>query len=79
MSNEMSSWFDVKLAVKRVAYFQTVCPDFIIVLYFLYFSLFRGNKSHLNEPVKINRQESENKICISNEFFMVFPSPLWLG
>ncbi len=24
--------FDVKLAVKRVAYFQTVCPDFIIVL-----------------------------------------------
>jgi hypothetical protein len=25
--------FDVKLAVKRVAYFQTVCPDFIIVLY----------------------------------------------
>ncbi len=34
MSNEMSSHFDVKLAVKRVAYFQTVCPDFIIVLYF---------------------------------------------
>ncbi len=33
MSNEMSSWFDVKLAVKRVAYFQTVCPDFILVLY----------------------------------------------
>jgi hypothetical protein len=31
-SNEMSSHFDVKLAVKRVAYFQTVCPDFIIVL-----------------------------------------------
>ncbi len=30
----MSSNFDVKLAVKRVAYFQTVCPDFIIVLYF---------------------------------------------
>jgi hypothetical protein len=25
--------FDVKLALKRVAYFQTVCPDFIIVLY----------------------------------------------
>ncbi len=33
MSNEMSNQFDVKLAVKRVAYFQTVCPDFIIVLY----------------------------------------------
>ncbi len=33
MSKEMSSNFDVKLAVKRVAYFQTVCPDFIIVLY----------------------------------------------
>jgi hypothetical protein len=32
MSNEMSGQFDVKLAVKRVAYFQTVCPDFIIVL-----------------------------------------------
>ncbi len=32
MSNEMSSHFNVKLAVKRVAYFQTVCPDFIIVL-----------------------------------------------
>jgi hypothetical protein len=29
----MSSQFDIKLAVKRVAYFQTVCPDFIIVLY----------------------------------------------
>ncbi len=24
--------FDVKLAVKRVAYFQTICLDFIIVL-----------------------------------------------
>jgi hypothetical protein len=32
MSNEMSSRFDVKLAVKRVDYFQSVCPDFIIVL-----------------------------------------------
>ncbi len=29
----MSSQFDVKLAVKRVAYFQTICPDFIIELY----------------------------------------------
>jgi hypothetical protein len=26
----ISSHFDVKSAVKRVAYFQTVCPDFII-------------------------------------------------
>ncbi len=31
-SNEMSSWFDVKLVLKIVAYFKTVCPDFIIVL-----------------------------------------------
>jgi hypothetical protein len=36
MSEEMSSNFDVKLPVKRVAYFQTVCPDFIIVLYLKY-------------------------------------------
>ncbi len=35
--------FDVKLAVKRVAYFQTVCPDFIIVLYIATF--FHGYKS----------------------------------
>jgi hypothetical protein len=38
-SNEMSSQFDVKLAVKRVAYFQTVCPDFIVVLYISYYFL----------------------------------------
>jgi hypothetical protein len=47
MSKEMSSHFDVKLAVKRVAYFQTVCPDFIIVLYFKPISLDVGQKTSI--------------------------------